>query len=55
MFFEAEVKIKSNTEELMNSRRREEGACDVCGGCGDRIFRRTDVPMNMISDFDGFS
>ena len=33
MFFKAEVRIKSNTKEF-KSRRRKEGACNVCGGSG---------------------
>ena len=35
MFFEAEVRIKSNTEEFKSSRRRKEGACDMISDfCG---------------------
>ena len=38
MFFEAEVRIKSNTEEFKSNRRRKEGACDVYGVWGRRSF-----------------
>ena len=55
MFFKAEVRIKSNTEKFKSSRRRKECVCNVYGGWGDRVFRREDVTMNMISDFYGFS
>ena len=34
MFFKAEMRIKSNTEEFKSSRRRKEGACNVYGGWG---------------------
>ena len=54
MFFKAEMRIKSNTEEFKSSRRKE-GACNVYSGWGDIVFRRTGVPMNMISDFCGFN
>ena len=29
MFFKAEMRIKSNTEEFKSSRRRKEGACKI--------------------------
>ena len=37
MFFKAEMRIKSNTEEFKSSRRKE-GACNVYGGWGRQSF-----------------
>ena len=55
MFFKAEMRIKSNTSSLrvVEEGRRVPATFMEVGG--DIVFRRTGVPMNMISDFCGFN
>ena len=38
MFFKAEVRIKSITEELKINRRRKEGACNIYGEWGRQFL-----------------
>ena len=38
MFFKAEMRIKSNTEEFKSSKRRKEGAYNVYGGWGRQFL-----------------